>query len=91
MPGISPGRRIERRTTNRAFFTGTQYQSAVLLAAEVPMAASYSRSRERVIKDAEAGVPSKMLAERYHVTVAWVDRHSAAQAMYRRIVRDSKY
>jgi transposase len=38
------------------------------------MAAAYSMDlRERVIKDAEAGIPSKVLAERYHVSVAWVD------------------
>ncbi|HEX7940591.1 MAG TPA: helix-turn-helix domain-containing protein [Gemmatimonadaceae bacterium] len=38
------------------------------------MAAAYSLDlRERVIRDAKAGVPSKVLAERYHVSVAWVD------------------
>ena len=38
------------------------------------MAAAYSMDlRERVIKDAEAGVPSEALAERYHVSVAWVN------------------
>ena len=38
------------------------------------MAAAYSMDlRERVIKDAEAGVPTKVLAERYHVSIAWVD------------------
>ena len=38
------------------------------------MAAAYSMDlRERVITDAEAGVPTKELAERYHVSVAWVD------------------
>jgi transposase len=38
------------------------------------MAAAYSMDlRERVIKDADAGVPSKELAARYHVSVAWVD------------------
>jgi transposase len=29
--------------------------------------------RSRVLKDAEAGVSSKELAERYHVSRAWVD------------------
>lgn len=38
------------------------------------MAAAYSMDlRERVMRDAEAGVPSKALAERYHVSRAWVD------------------
>jgi transposase len=38
------------------------------------MAAAYSMDlRERVIKDADAGVTSKELAERYHVSRAWVD------------------
>jgi transposase len=38
------------------------------------MAAAYSMDlRERVIKDAEAGLSSKELAERYHVSRAWVD------------------
>jgi transposase len=38
------------------------------------MAAAYSMDlRERVIKDANAGIPSKVLAERYHVSLAWVD------------------
>jgi transposase len=38
------------------------------------MAAAYSMDlRERVIQDADAGVPSKTLAERYHVSRAWVD------------------
>ena len=38
------------------------------------MAAAYSMDlRERVIKDAEAGIPTKVLAERSHVSVAWVD------------------
>jgi len=38
------------------------------------MAAAYSMDlRERVIKDADAGIPSKVLAERYHVSLAWVD------------------
>ena len=38
------------------------------------MAAAYSMDlRERVIQDADAGVPSKILAERYHVSRAWVD------------------
>ena len=41
---------------------------------EVPMAAAYSMDlRARVIKDADAGIPSKVLAERYHVSLAWVD------------------
>jgi len=38
------------------------------------MAAAYSMDlRKRVIQDADAGVPSKVLAERYHVSLAWVD------------------
>lgn len=38
------------------------------------MAAAYSMDlRERVIQDADAGVPSKILTERYHVSRAWVD------------------
>jgi transposase len=38
------------------------------------MAAAYSVDlRERVIKDADAGFTSKELAERYHVSRAWVD------------------
>ena len=38
------------------------------------MAAAYSMDlRERVINDADAGVPSKELAARYHVSLAWVD------------------
>lgn len=38
------------------------------------MARAYSMDlRERVIKDADAGVPSKVLAARYHVSLAWVD------------------
>ena len=38
------------------------------------MAAAYSMDlRERVINDAEAGVPTKVLAARYHVSIAWVD------------------
>ena len=38
------------------------------------MAAAYSMDlRERVIEDAEAGVSSKDLAARYHVSRAWVD------------------
>ena len=38
------------------------------------MAAAYSMDlRERVIADADAGIPSKVLAERYHVSLAWVD------------------
>ena len=38
------------------------------------MAAAYSMDlRTRVIKDAHAGIPSKVLAERYHVSLAWVD------------------
>jgi transposase len=38
------------------------------------MAAAYSMDlRERVMKDAEAGVPSEALADRYHVSVAWVN------------------
>jgi transposase len=38
------------------------------------MAAAYSMDlRERVIKDADGGLSSKELAERYHVSRAWVD------------------
>jgi transposase len=38
------------------------------------MAAAYSIDlRERVIQDADAGLTSKDLAERYHVSRAWVD------------------
>ncbi len=38
------------------------------------MAAAYSMDlRERVIEDAEAGLSSKDLAARYHVSRAWVD------------------
>lgn len=38
------------------------------------MAAAYSMDlRERVITDADAGLSSKELAERYHVSRAWVD------------------
>ena len=38
------------------------------------MAAAYSMDlRDRVIKDADAGVSSKELAARYHVSRAWVD------------------
>jgi transposase len=38
------------------------------------MAAAYSMDlRARVIQDANAGIPSKVLAERYHVSLAWVD------------------
>ena len=45
-----------------------------LMAQEVPMAAAYSIDlRERVIQDSDAGLSSKDLAERYHVSRAWVD------------------
>jgi transposase len=38
------------------------------------MASAYSMDlRTRVLKDAEAGLTSKELAERYHVSRAWVD------------------
>ena len=38
------------------------------------MAAAYSMDlRERVITDSDAGLSSKELAERYHVSRAWVD------------------
>jgi len=38
------------------------------------MAAAYSMDlRTRVLKDADAGLVSKELAERYHVSRAWVD------------------
>ncbi|HZV78603.1 MAG TPA: helix-turn-helix domain-containing protein [Candidatus Binatus sp.] len=41
---------------------------------EVLMAAAYSIDlRARVIQDADAGLSSKDLAERYHVSRAWVD------------------
>lgn len=46
----------------------------LLTAQEVLMAAAYSMDlRDRVIKDADAGLSSKQLAERYHVSRAWVD------------------
>jgi transposase len=38
------------------------------------MAAAYSMDlRERVVTDSDAGLSSKELAERYHVSRAWVD------------------
>ena len=38
------------------------------------MAAAYSMDlRERVVKDADAGLPTKELATRYHVSVPWVN------------------
>ena len=38
------------------------------------MAAAYSMDlRTRVLKDSDAGLSSKELAERYHVSLAWVD------------------
>jgi len=38
------------------------------------MAAAYSMDlRTRVLRDADGGLPSKELAERYHVSRAWVD------------------
>jgi transposase len=38
------------------------------------MAAAYSMDlRSRVLKDSDAGLSSKELAERYHVSRAWVD------------------
>jgi transposase len=38
------------------------------------MAAAYSMDlRERVIQDADTGLSSKELAQRYHVSRAWVD------------------
>ena len=38
------------------------------------MAAAYSMDlRTRVLKDSDAGLASKELAERYHVSRAWVD------------------
>jgi hypothetical protein len=40
----------------------------------VPVAAAYSMDlRTRVPRDADAGLASKGLAERYHVGRAWVD------------------
>lgn len=54
------------------------------------MAAAYSMDlRARVITDADAGVTSKDLAERYHVSRAWVDalkqrwRETGAMAPHR--------
>ena len=41
---------------------------------EVPMAAAYSMDlRSRVLRDSDAGLSSKELAERFHVSRAWVD------------------
>ena len=41
------------------------------------MAAAYSTDlRARVIKDADGGLTSKALAERYHVSRAWMRRQS---------------
>jgi transposase len=41
---------------------------------EVPMAGAYSMDlRSRVLKDADTGLSSKELADRYHVSRAWVD------------------
>lgn len=38
------------------------------------MAAAYSMDlRTRVLRDSDAGLSSKELAERYHVSRAWVD------------------
>jgi hypothetical protein len=38
------------------------------------MAAAYSMDlRARVLRDSDAGLSSKELAERYHVSRAWVD------------------
>jgi transposase len=50
------------------------------------MAAAYSMDlRERVIQDSKAGLSSKDLAVRYHVSRAWVDalklRHRATQSI----------
>jgi transposase len=46
----------------------------VLLRQEVAMAAAYSMDlRTRVIQDAEAGLSTKELTARYHVSRAWVD------------------
>jgi transposase len=46
----------------------------VPLRPEVAMAAAYSRDlRQRVMADADAGLTSKELAARYHVSRAWVD------------------
>jgi hypothetical protein len=43
------------------------------------MAAAYSMDlRERVMADSDAGLSSKQLAERYHVSPAWVDALEAA-------------
>ena len=50
------------------------------------MAAAYSMDlRERVIRDSKAGLSSKELAARYHVSRAWVDalkqRHRETQSI----------
>ena len=50
------------------------------------MAAAYSMDlRERVLKDSKAGLSSKDLAVRYHVSRAWVDalkqRHRETQSI----------
>jgi transposase len=46
----------------------------VPLRPEVAMAAAYSMDlRQRVIADSDAGLTSKELAARYHVSRAWVD------------------
>ena len=45
------------------------------------MAAPYSMDlRERVIQDAEAGLSTKELTARYHVSRAWVGRAEATKA-----------
>jgi len=57
-----------------AFFTCTQHAVMVPLTPGGAMAVAYSMDlRERVINDAEAGLSSKELAARYHVSRAWVD------------------
>ena len=58
----------------------------VLLTPGGAIAAAYSMDlRERVIKDAKAGLSSKELAVRYHVSRAWVDalkqRHRETQSI----------
>jgi transposase len=68
------------------------------------MAAAYSMDlRKRVIQDANAGVTSKELVERYHVSRAWVDalkqrwRETGAIAPYkqtkfrRRVLEGQEY
>ena len=48
------------------------------------MAAYSIDLRLRVLRDADAGLPSEELAEKYSVSRAWVDRAEAASARNRR-------